>query len=317
MAAPDRPAAGTKISTGRRRISGATWQLVALGGLAVLSAGAVLVGPRPAAMVGGLLLGLVLPGAALTRALFPSRGLSTTELLVLVPAMSLATLVLGGLGLDGAGIRLTRQSWCVLTATVTIVAAIAGRLRHRRRRAAAAPSEVEPSEVEPSEVEPSEVEPPGQAETDKTDQHAEATPGRAWVSRRRVALHFAPLVLAAGVLAGAGWLSLYGTEHQPTEPFTTLEMVPAFASEAPGPTRTVSVGLHCHERIDSDYVLAIHGDPAVEGGAPLSTELRVRLRPGESWARHVQVPSIGRVTVDLYKDGGSTPYRTVFLESTR
>jgi len=96
--------------------------LLAFAGLA---AAALVAGPRPVAVPAGLLLALVLPGAAATAALFPGRAVSRVERLVLVPALSLAVLVVGGLGLYLCGVTLTRWPWVALTAGTTVVAAAA------------------------------------------------------------------------------------------------------------------------------------------------------------------------------------------------
>ena len=367
-----------------------------LAGLAVVSAGAILFAPAPppARVVGGLLLTLVLPGAALTRAMFPQRHLSGVERLVLALALSLATVALGGLGLYAAGIRLAQPSWVALTAGVTVLAAVVGqfRLRQRPARTAAPPESADRVEKRDQIEEPDRAE--GPDHTDEPD-HAEASdhaeePDRAEASdhaeepdraegadhadepdhaedldrvdrderadraeeperlsravdsdepdsagprkpdpagvgtgtlsadvaghRRRAnfrpaVLRLAPLLLTVALLIAAGWYSLRGAAQEPTEPFSALQMVPAFATEAPGPTRTVSVGLDCHERAATDYLLR------VRGSAGFTRTLQVRLRPGEDWARQVTVPSTGRVTVDLYRDGETSAYRTVFLDT--
>ncbi|MEV4757067.1 hypothetical protein AB0J86_18410 [Micromonospora sp. NPDC049559] len=379
-----------------------------LTGLALVSAAAVFVAPAPAALVGGLLLALVLPGAALTRMLFPGRVVSVAEWTVLAPAFSLATLVLGGLGLYAADVRLTREAWCLLTAVVTVVAAVTAQLAPRvvppLRRAAGAtaarlrgplgasarwlgrpaarlagavgagwhavtaplaarsrrarrveqeapagpPEAVEQREpaVPPEIAEKLEISAPSApavlaepavvvepvegverpdavaapAVVDERVPDAAGPTRRPYgvparrperVSFRRAVLRLVPLALAAVLLAGTGWYALDGARHQPTEPFTALEMVPAFATETPGPTRTVSLGLRCEERAETDYVLVVRG----EGG--FSTTLRTRLRPATNWARRVQVPSTGRVTVELYRAGDTTPYRTVFLDNSQ
>jgi hypothetical protein len=77
----------------------------------------------------GLLLAFVLPGAALVAALFPRRGLSRLERAVLCVALSLAVLVLGGLALHAAGVRLSTVSWLALTGGVTLLAALVAYLR--------------------------------------------------------------------------------------------------------------------------------------------------------------------------------------------
>lgn len=255
---------------------------------AVVGTGAVYLAPRPAALVAALLLTLVLPGAALTRAFFPGRRLTTAEWIMLVPGLSLATLTLGGLGLATAGAPLTRRWWILLVAVVTVAAAVVGQLRswYAAHRAAPAERVAEPA----------------------TKTALRSRP-RERITFRRAVLRLLPLVLAAGLLGGAAWYSLRSAEEHDREPFTALVMVPAFATEAPGPTRTVAIGVQCREQVTTEYLIRIHG---VDG---FEERLTARLRPDEDWARRVAVPSTGRVTVDLYRDGGTSPYRTVFLDN--
>jgi uncharacterized membrane protein len=76
-----------------------------------------------------LALVLVLPGYALTAAVFPSRSLGLTERLLLMVALSLIAAILGSLVLDGVGIALDARSWVTLLASVTIAAAVAAMFR--------------------------------------------------------------------------------------------------------------------------------------------------------------------------------------------
>src|SRR4051812_14712464 len=111
---------------------------------AVLAGAAVRYGPPPAAVPAGLLLAFVLPGCAVVTAALGWVRLSAVERTVLVPAVSLAVVVLGGLGLNAARIRLDRASWTALTVAVTVLAAIGGQLRARRvsgRPAGTAPAD--------------------------------------------------------------------------------------------------------------------------------------------------------------------------------
>jgi hypothetical protein len=130
----------------------------------VLCAVSVLFGPWAVAVPAGLVLGLVLPGLALTWALFPgdpvrgpasgrsSAGLSGrssgsrgcgvngVERVVLPPALSLAVLVTAGLVMYAAGIALDRTSWTAATVLVTLVALSVSALRRRRHGDSAWPT---------------------------------------------------------------------------------------------------------------------------------------------------------------------------------
>ena len=105
-----------------------------LAGLTVLSAIAVGFGPPAVATPAGLLLVFVLPGLAITDALFRRgrREAGMVERSVLVPSLSLAVLVLGGLGLWAAGGNLNRASWTLICAVVTLIAIGAALYRNLR-----------------------------------------------------------------------------------------------------------------------------------------------------------------------------------------
>ncbi|WP_306211627.1 hypothetical protein [Actinoplanes sp. RD1] len=118
----------------------------------LVSALLVLFTPRPFAVAGGLLLGFLLPGAALTQALFPVRVLTRIERTVLAPALSLATLVLGGLLLYVCRAPLGRVSWTALTAGVTVLALIATTIPRLRSTGGAAEDVTSTGDIRPARV---------------------------------------------------------------------------------------------------------------------------------------------------------------------
>jgi hypothetical protein len=90
-------------------------------------------------------LGLILPGYALTRAIFtgphPDTQPSQPMRLALVFALSLSTLIIGSVGLDLAPGGLKRSSWAILLASVTALASTVSLVRRRSSSSAAqAPS---------------------------------------------------------------------------------------------------------------------------------------------------------------------------------
>src|SRR5262245_60324357 len=85
-------------------------------------------------VVGGLLLAFVLPGLAATSALFPARAISRPERLVLTPGLSLALLVVGGLVLNVAGVKLTTLAWASLAALAGVTFAVLSFGRRWRAR---------------------------------------------------------------------------------------------------------------------------------------------------------------------------------------
>lgn len=93
-------------------------------GLTVVTSAAVEFGPPPLAVPAGLLLAFVLPGLALTEAVMRPgrRDVGMVERIVLVPSLSLAVLVLGGLALWSAGGHLNRTSWMLLCSVTAMLA---------------------------------------------------------------------------------------------------------------------------------------------------------------------------------------------------
>ncbi|WP_018350457.1 DUF1616 domain-containing protein [Longispora albida] len=189
-----------------------------------LAAAGVLYAPAPLAIAAGLLMVFVVPGAALHGALFARRSAGWQETLFLVPALSLTVVVLGGLALDAADVKLTRGAWLALLAGATVLGAAVTWYRQR----GAVVEEREKAPVEAGDW--------------------------LWLGRK-----LAPGLLAVALLGGAAWFSLRSEQHQPREGFTVLAMVPAFAHEPDGPQRTVSIGLQSEEHKVTDYTIKVRG----------------------------------------------------------
>ena len=89
--------------------------------------------------VGSALLGLclvfVLPGYALTNALFPENNLEFAEFVALTLGLSLATAALGGLILYWLPWKLQTHSWTVFLGSITLLASVVALLRHQRLEA--------------------------------------------------------------------------------------------------------------------------------------------------------------------------------------
>lgn len=150
------------------------------------SGAAVLFGPRWLAAPGGLLLGFVLPGLALTLALFRARGqsrraLNAVERTMLAPALSLAVLVGAGLIIYVAGYTLNRLSWTSATVGVTLIALLLA---------------------------------PG----------APARPGG--TPTGRIARQLLPMALVLAILGFAGWLSLSDARRAADVTVTALSAAP-------------------------------------------------------------------------------------------
>jgi len=236
----------------------------------------------PAAVVAGLLLALVLPGFAITRALFPGRSLSHVERLTLAVTLSLATLAIGGILMFAGGARLSRLSWAELGAGVTLVATLVGYLRQRRREAA------------------------NWSTVDTAEQGAVPLPaGR--LSTGRAVLRLAPFALAALLIAGATALTWDSAQGQDAVAFTELSIVPAGPLSADATEREVVIGVICHEQRTTQYTVKIHDTEK------FAASYAPRIRHGATWATTLTVPLTGQVIVDLFREGDTTPYRSVHL----
>jgi len=89
--------------------------------LTIACGAAVLFGPQPLAVVGGLLLALVLPGLAVSETVLRGRKLARVERVVLAPALSLAVLVIAGLMVYATGFRLEKVAWTSATVGVSLL----------------------------------------------------------------------------------------------------------------------------------------------------------------------------------------------------
>jgi hypothetical protein len=197
-------------------------EAVTAGGLcytAALAAWAVRYSPTSASVPAGLLLATVLPGWALSTALLHRIRISTVERLVLVPALSLAVLVLGGLGMYTAGAKLDRASWTALTVGVTVVAAPIGYLRSR---------------------------------------HSAGTASAEVRARLRVVARAAvPLAVAVTLLVGAGWLSMRSALTRDDKPVTALSAV--VTGTDPAGRRTVLVDVTSGEPGQTAFDVRVSG----------------------------------------------------------
>ncbi|MEV6491355.1 hypothetical protein AB0M20_22485, partial [Actinoplanes sp. NPDC051633] len=94
---------------------------VLTGAATVLCSAGVLAGPAALAVPAGLLLAFLLPGLALTALIFRYRVLTGVERAVLAPALSMATMIVAGMGIYVAGFRLDRVSWTIATTAITLL----------------------------------------------------------------------------------------------------------------------------------------------------------------------------------------------------
>jgi uncharacterized membrane protein len=241
-------------------------------------------GVPPARWAAGVLLAFLLPGLSLTAVLFFGRALSIVERAVLAPALSLAVLVVGGLALNAARIRLTGESWATLTASTTVVLAGAGYARWwlATRRRYTPPIAVAPD-----------------------DGAGRAQPA----TRATLALKLASLAAIVILLVGASWLAITDSvRHQNQDAFTALSIVQEHVSNPNGAQRTVDIAVESHERGMTHYVMRVSGDQGA-----LLNQYTIALYPLQTWKQRVDVPVTQKVTAELFKGTDNTPYRTVFV----
>jgi hypothetical protein len=278
-----------------------------LAALTVAAGATVLAGPRPAAVAGGLLLAFALPGTALTAVLFRRRDLSGVERAVLAPALSLATLVVGGLVLNALGVRLAAGPWAGAAGGVTLVALAlpvvlpargAGVTEAERAAAAALGPAVlaQPALIRAALGRPV----PADALPAVPAAGPALPPGR-WLARQAL-----PLAVAAAVLAGAGWLSYRTAREAYDVPVTALSAAPSGPMDAAG-LRTVTVTASGLVAADGPYTLVVSGSDGAE------TDRRGVAAGATAWTAALVMPGRDRMTVGLYRAGDTDPYRTLFV----
>ncbi len=133
---------------------------------------------------------LVLPGYALTSALFPRQVLGGLERVVFSLALSLGIVILGGLVLNFTAFGLHASSWAILLSSITLIASTVAFVRRRGRNVSAS----------------------------------------AWLRVKGSVLTFRQgllLGLAAVVVCGAVAVSYRGAAQQPFPGFTQLWVLPA------------------------------------------------------------------------------------------
>jgi hypothetical protein len=277
-------------------------------GVTVLAAAGALFGPAPTAIAGGILLGFVLPGLALTEALFRGRTLTAVERTMLAPALSLAVLVIAGLVIYAAGYALDRVAWTSATVVVTLAALVVPGVPIRTRaermaRAAAASNDktemipiIRDGDPDPRTGTPA-LPPP----------LVRATPPKPRPPLKRIARQLIPMVLVVAMLGFAGWYSFNSSRHAYDVTVTALSAVPHGAPDPAG-QRVVEVSASGLVPADGPYSVVVTG----ETGTPLVRRSITVPSDGE-WSEQL---SIGpdRTTISLYRASDTTtPYRTLQL----
>ena len=312
-----------------------------LAGLTVLAGAAVLSGLRPLMILGGLPLGLLLPGAALSALLFGRRErLAPIERIMLIPVLSLGTLVLGGLLVFLAGAPLHRVTWLALSAGVTLAGLTAVVLReHKTPAGRAASSSSAAASVREPERPPTTDDTTPIPDPPTTDDTAPildppttndttlildppttggTTPildrdglfdPEAMNLRRRLLRQVLPAGLAVLMLAGAVTLSLVSSIRTHHVTVTTLSVVPPGAADSSG-KRNVQVNATGLTGGSGAYKLVVTTAKGTGG-----TSVAVTADGDGLWTSTLRLPSDDRLTLGLYRTGATTALRTVIIAS--
>jgi hypothetical protein len=264
---------------------------IVLAVLTVLSGAGVLTGPAPVSLIAGLLLAFGLPGAALVAVLFRTRGaLSGAEWFLLVPALSLAALVLGGLVAWAAGLPLDQHTWLGVSGTTTLVALIVATARPAR------PAPISDTLGDATQLDNTLI-------LQDRDGHTAQASSSGYLLTR-VIVPFALVALLAG---GAAWLSLSSSRGTHDDTVTALSVSPPGTVDAAGNrvVRVTATGLP----VDSTTYRVIVTDANGSQGTPRA----VVANDQGTWTEALTVPGLERITIGLYQQGRTTPFRELIL----
>jgi hypothetical protein len=323
--------------------------------LALACGAAVLFAPLPFAVAGGLTLALALPGFALTEALLRGRSLARVERVVLAPALSLALLVLGGLVIYVFGFKLDRIAWTSATVGVTLIAlfgavlpaawaAVAARFgryliaeddddgmpaapslpKETVSVGVGAPVQARPAGEETVQI----IVPRGKDDTlflpavvleeqaqakvakraERPDDMLEAKPVK---PPRRLVWQAAPLLLVVALLGGASWLSFTNSRDSYETTVTALSAAPSGPVNAAG-TRAVAVTVSGLVAADGPYSLVATGTTSAA-----TVRRTITVPENGYWTDSLTLPGSQRITIDLYRSGDTTAYRTLYISAVQ
>jgi len=217
---------------------------------------------------------LVLPGYALTSALFPRRTLGVAEHLVFSLSLSVVIVILGGLLLNWTPFGLRSSSLAVLLAGITLAASAVALVRRR----------------------------------------GQSLPAPGWLRMENAGFTLRQgllLGLAALIVCGAVAVSIIGAERQSYPGFTQLWILPAGGANA---ENAVRLGVSNMESTAMEYRLAVSVDgkvvkewPSIDLVPNEKWEATLVLPPTAS-------AGVARVEADLYRtDAPTAIYRHVVL----
>ncbi|MEV0900621.1 DUF1616 domain-containing protein [Actinoplanes sp. NPDC049802] len=251
-----------------------------LAGLTVVAGLAVEFGPLALSVPGGLMLAFVLPGLAINDALFRRgrRDIGMVERIILVPSLSLAVLVLGGLLLWALGGNLNRTSWMLVCAVSTLASIGVAVYRTHTAVAASAPGAGGGGE--------------------------RRIPA---ISRQRLIRDVLPLALAGVLLAGVGVWSFTDSQQTYDLEVTSLSAAPPGPVDAAG-NRSLQVSAAGLGAAAGPYTMVLTGT----SGEELSRHDITPDTDGD-WTGRLTVPADERVTVNLFRGGDPAAFRTLII----
>lgn len=286
--------------------------------LTLLSVAGTLAGPAWLAVPGGLALAFLLPGFALTGALFARRVLTPLERSVLTPALSMAVMITSGLLLYVAKVGLARTSWTLATAGVTLAALLVELWRHRRpagravREAAEDRAEAEQEEAEEAAVAPSTEVSAAHTVMMKIApvQRREQRAAEERRHRNRLIRQLLPFLAFAAILGGASWISVTTSLATSDDTITALSAAPP-GEAGDDDTREVVVsasGLLAEEGPYTVKVSAVAGDTEQARSVAVTAD--------GTWTETMTIPADERVTIGLYRSGDTSAYRIISISET-
>jgi uncharacterized membrane protein len=234
----------------------------------------ILLGPAPIRVAAGLILGLVLPGLVITRAVSARARIEGAEQLLLVPGISIAVAVIAGLVMNAARIHLTAVNWAVALGLVTTVGVVViamfedGEVGRKPRG--------------------------GRGRSQRAEFAREVRPP--------VVASAAMLAVAAMSVVGALVLGVLGQRDRGPG-FTELWALPGASSHS-----AVRLGIRSRERHDMRYRIRV----SIDGRVVRSQQ--ITLQPGQTWRSTQSVTKFGKqVEVALLKSARGPVYRRVRL----
>ncbi len=251
----------------------------------------------PVNIVFGVLLALVLPGYALSAAVFRMRSVRTAERAALTLGISLSVAVLGGLVLDALPSGLETQTWLFLLGGVTVAASVIALWRRTRHATAMRILESRPIALTVSSAPQEQASP----EPPQLRLNRETTVYLLGVGQqilRRVP--YRPMLisgLAFAVFLTGIVIAVNGAIAQQTSsPVTQLWMLP----DKNAPT-TLRLGIHTEAAQPMEYRLALSIN-----GTSYSSWDPIFLTSTDTWEVSVTMPApapgdVEQVEADLYR----------------